>query len=277
MKDYQLSCLPVSLFSSISNGEISFRDWLQAAKKLGLDAVDVSMILIHEHTPTYLQNMCRIMAEEKMSIAMATTYPDFTNPDSMKRELELAFLKSDIAVCATLGIPYLRVLAGQAHPTTERAAGIAWASEMLKRAAEIAEIYHVTLVYEDHYKPGAWEYVDFSHPTDIFLAIYENLRGTGVKLNFDTGNITAYGDDSLAILKQVYPDVATIHLSDTKALGVFAPVVIGTGAAPNEDILQYLKQAGFSGLISIEEASNTGFEGIRRAVEFVRNKWEAAS
>ena len=34
-----------------------------------------------------------------------------------------------------------------------------------------------------------------------------------------------------------------------------------------------LKEKGFDGIISIEEASNTGKSGIKIAEEFIRNKW----
>ncbi|MGI6298520.1 MAG: hypothetical protein ACOX1T_04905 [Saccharofermentanales bacterium] len=49
------------------------------------------------------------------------------------------------------------------------------------------------MLYEDHAKPSAWDYIDFSYPPDIFLAVYEGIKDTGIKINFDIGNITAYG------------------------------------------------------------------------------------
>ena len=35
----------------------------------------------------------------------------------------------------------------------------------------------------------------------------------------------------------------------------------------------YLKQNGFDGLISIEEGSGTGLEGVKTAVNFVKEMW----
>lgn len=272
----RLSVLPVSLFGEMAEGRISLREWLQEAKRIGLDAADTSMMLLREHTVTHLASVKKVIAEEGIPIAMASTYPDFTHPDPLQRERELAYLESDIAVCSALGIEYLRVLAGQAHPETTREEGVRWAVEMLCRAAVIARKFSVTLVYEDHYKPGAWDYVDFSFPIDIFLEISGKLKGSGVRINFDTGNVTAFGGDPLVVLKQVYEEVATIHISDMAESGRFSPVVIGTGATPNAEILAFLKQRGFDGLVCIEEASNTGYEGIRKAVSFVRRTWEAA-
>jgi len=263
--------LPVSLFGKLANGEITLEDWLFEAKRMGLEYADFSMMLFRDHTPKYLNGIRAMIEDAGISIAMASTYPDFTHPDAIQRERELGYLHGDIAVCSALGIQYLRVLAGQAHPETGREDGIRWATELLRRGAVLAELLGVTLVYENHYKPGVWNYVDFSFPLDIFMEIRQNLKGSGVRINFDTGNVSAYGGDPLAILEELYEDVATIHISDMGELGVFSPVVIGTGITPNAEILAFLKDRGFDGLVCIEEASNTGYEGIQKAVTFVRD------
>lgn len=273
----RLSVLPVSLFGQISSGKITLQDWLKCAKQMGLDAADISMVMLKEHTPVYLNRVHAWIAEIAIPIAMASAYSDFTHPDALQRERELEYLRRDIALCSELGLQYVRVLAGQSHPETSRDEGIRWAVEMLRRAAVTAAEFGVTLVYENHFKPAAWDYADFSFPLDIFLEIADALRGSGIKLNFDTGNVTALGMDSLQILKKIYSDVETVHISDMSELGKFDPVVIGTGVTPNREVLAYLKKKGFDGLVCIEEASGTGYDGIRKAVEFVRGAWEAAS
>ena len=51
----------------------------------------------------------------------------------------------------------------------------------------------IELVYENHAKPSVWKYADFSHPIDIFFETIGRLRS--ISINFDTGNITVFGDD----------------------------------------------------------------------------------
>jgi len=134
----------------------------------------------------------------------------------------------------------------------------------------------VQLLYEDHSKPGAWDYFDFSYPADIFLEICAGIRDTGIRINFDTGNIAALGLDPLSILTRVFDRVETIHVSDMAEKGKFQPVLIGTGVVCFKEIFSYLKSKGFDNWLCLEEASFTGSEGIRKAAEFTRKTWDAA-
>ena len=272
----RVSCLPVSLFKEIIDGKMSIKDWAQKAKAAGLDGIDISMAFIKNHTPAYLNGLKRDLREAGMPVVMATTYPDFTHPDYLQREREMEYLRRDIALCSELGVLYLRVLAGQAHPGIAIDRGIALAVSGLKNSAVIAKKYDVRLLYEDHAKPGAWEYVDFSYPPEIFLQVYQGIKDTGIGINFDIGNITAYGADPLSILGQVIGDVETIHVSDMRKAGEFSPVMIGTGVVPIREVFSYLKSVKFDKWLCIEEASFTGMDGIRKAADYVREIWDKA-
>jgi sugar phosphate isomerase/epimerase len=268
-----ISCLPVSLFPELIHGSMTIMDWAEKAKAIGLDGIDISIAMLHNHTPAYL---CDIQKRVSMPIIMAATYPDFTHPDALQRRRELDYLRADMALCSQLGIRYLRVLAGQAHPETTRANGVRWALENLFEADLIARTYDVRLLYENHSKPSAWKYIDFSYPIDIFLEIFEGLKNTGIRLNFDIGNITSLGLDPLEVLPRVLDRIETIHISDMMKSGVFAPVAIGTGVVPIGEVLSVLKRNGFAGWLCIEEASNQGLAGIAQAAAYVRETWERA-
>jgi sugar phosphate isomerase/epimerase len=206
---------------------------------------------------------------------MMTTYPDFTHPDKTQRERELAYLKADVALCSEIGIKYLRILAGQAHPETTVDEGIASVLENFHKMASFADQYKVGLLFEDHAKPGAWNRVDFCYPPDIFLKICDGIRDTSIRVNYDTGNITAYGADTIEILKQVIDITETIHVTDMAIKGKFSPVTIGSGVVPNKEVFDLLKQRHFNGWICIEEASGKGLEGIKSAHDYVRSVWNS--
>lgn len=269
----KLSCLPVSLFREIVSGQITIKDWAKEAKKAGLDSIDISALFVKAHTPVYLKEFRNAIAAENMTVTMLATYPDLCHPDSIERKRQLEYLGNDIAVASYLGAKYVRVLAGQAHPETPVDKGIKWAVEGLKQASKKAELFGVELVYENHSKPGSWDYTDFSHPTEIFLKIVEQTKDIGLGINFDTANVIAYGDDTIQVLKQVIDRVVTIHANDTSTRGSLTPVLLGEGLVPFEEIFKTLKSAGFDGWICIEEASGRGIDGVVKATEFVRRVW----
>jgi sugar phosphate isomerase/epimerase len=271
-----LSCLPVSLFTEILNRSMSIIDWAEYGKSIGLDGVDISLHFIENHSPAYLGRLKSELRKSGMPLIMATAYPDFTNPDPMQRKREMDYLRRDIALSSDLELRYLRVLAGQAHPATSRGDGVKWAIENLAEADAVARGYGLRLLYEDHSKPGAWDYYDFSYPADIFLEICEGIRGTGIRINFDLANIAAQGMDPLQVLAKVFDRVETIHVSDIAESGKFRPVLVGTGIVDFAGIFGFLKSKGFDNWLCIEEASFAGKEGVRKAAEFTRRVWNSA-
>ena len=130
----KISCLPVSLFDDICSGRMSLQAWAEAAKEIGYDGIDLSLLMLTAHTETYLQRIRRELDRAGLPVVMATTYPDFTHPDPKQRQREADYLARDIALCDQLGIRYLRVLAGQAHPEVSEEAGVALAAEYLRQA-----------------------------------------------------------------------------------------------------------------------------------------------
>lgn len=272
----KISCLPVSLFPQIIDGSMSIGDWARMGAELGLDAIDLSVMFLRNHTPVYLNRIRKEIEASGLPIAMITAYPDFTHPCAIQRERELAYFRHDIALCSDLGATYLRILAGQAHPDTPVEEGIQWVIESFKQVAPVADKLNVTLLFENHSKPGAWDYVDFSHPTELFLRIVEGTEDTGIGINFDTGNTLVYGDDPMPVLQKVMSRVETIHAADTATRGKLEPVLLGEGIVPFAEIFSFLRQEKFDGWICMEEASGAGKEGIRKAADFVRKTWAEA-
>ena len=269
----KLSCLPVSFFGEIIGGTMSVGQWAREAAAVGLDAIDLSILFVEGQDSSDLKALRQEIGSAGMKVAMVTTYPDFTNPGSEVRAREAARLERHITAAAALGAEMVRVTAGQAHPETDRADGLTWAIEGLTGALAVAEKQGIQLVFENHPKPGIWDYADFAHPTDIFLSIVRATSGTALGINFDTANTLVAGDDPLPVLKQVMDRLVSVHAADTRAQGRLQPTVIGTGLVPFAEIFAFLQNSGFDGWICIEEASGTGRAGVKTAVDFVRQAW----
>jgi len=190
-----VSCLPISFFSDLTSGRMSLRDWAEIGAEAGLDGIDLSIIFLKNHTPVYLRQVEKDFQAVGLPVVMITTYPDFCHPDAVQRERELAYLRHDIAMASDLRTPYLRIVAGQAHPDIKEHDAFDWVLDGFKRAADFAQAFDVQLVYENHSKPGAWAYTDFSHSTERFLKIaaalleYETIEGKHVHEILELGEI----------------------------------------------------------------------------------------
>jgi len=254
----KLSCLPVSFFDDITSGRMTVGQWAAMGKGLGLDAVDLSILFVPDRSPKALATMRRQVQDAGTHITMITSYPDFTHPDPGQRAR------------------YVRVTAGQAHPEMGREKGVRMAIEGLTELAELTAGSGVTLVYENHAKPGAWTYTDFSQPPELFLEIAREVAPAGIRVNFDLGNAAAFADDPVRLLGKVIGQVETVHASDTRMRGALDHVLLGTGVTPYRKLFARLKQAGWDNWICMEENSRTGREGVAAAAAFVRSTWEAA-
>ncbi len=272
----KLSCLPVSFFDQIISGEMSLGDWARMGCELGLDAVDLSILFVPDRSPAKVAALREQVESAGMRIAMVTSYPDFTHPDPVQRAKELDMEVEVVEVARALGASMVRVTAGQAHPETGREDGTCWAVEGLCRLAEQVRTSGVQLVYENHAKPGAWQYADFSQPPKIFLDIVRQTAGVPLGVNFDTGNAASFAADPVALLNSVIDRVISIHASDSSAHGALNHCLLGTGITPFHELFGCLKQHGWDGWICMEEASQLGRPGVERAAAFVRAAWAEA-
>ncbi len=273
----RLSCLPVSFFAEIIDGRMSLADWARLGRGLGLDAVDLSIMFLPQPSVEAARAVRRQIEDAGSRVAMLTTYPDFTHPEAAQRRRELALAVESVRIAEALGADLVRVTAGQAHPATGRAEGIAWATEGLSQLLKSVDGTPVQPVYENHAKPGAWEYTDFSMPPEVFLEIARGTAAAGLGINFDTGNAAAFAADPLALLDQVLDRVVSVHVADTSVFGELKPVLIGTGIAPIGPTFERLAASGWDGWLCMEEASFQGQAGIEAAARFVRAAWEQAS
>jgi sugar phosphate isomerase/epimerase len=272
----RLSCLPVSFFSDIIEGRMTVGDWASMAASIGLDAIDMSILFVPDHSPRALAAMRREIEAAGMHVAMITTYPDFTHPDAAQRQRELEMQQELMRVVEQLGAEMVRVTDGQAHPETGRQEGVRWAIEGLTRLVESTRHLKVTPVFENHAKPGAWKYTDFSTMPDVFLEIASGTEAIGLGINFDTGNAATFADDPLVLLDQVMHRVVSVHAADSSMRGELRHVLLGTGITPFPAMFEHLVRAGWDGWICMEENARQGQAGVEAAARFVRQTWQAA-
>ena len=270
----KLSCLPVSLYDDIFTGKSTVADWIRLGAELGLDAVDFSIKFFPKRDAETIRDTRTALERCSIEPCMLACYSDFTHPDAVQRAQELTDLKADIALAKALDARFIRVTAGQNHPGTERAAGVQWVADGFRRALDEATKHGITLAYENHTKGAPWDYWDFSQPTEIFLEILDALSDTPLGVCFDTANPLVLREDVLALLEHVVHRIVVVHIFDLREVGVFEPVRVGTGASPIPQVFSRMRQAGYDGWLSIEEASRSGEQGFMESVAFVRETWQ---
>jgi sugar phosphate isomerase/epimerase len=273
----KLSCVPASWFMELAEGRMPIEAWIDFGAALGLDAVDFGQAWFRDRRPPVLAALRARLASRGLRAGMIRGAPDFTHPDPRARRATLDEMRALLEVAHALGAPLLRVTAGQAHPGVARADGVAWACEGLTALVPAARAAGVTLAYENHTKASVWAYRDFSEDSAVFLDIVRATEGSGLGVNFDTGNPLVHGEDPLPLLRQVAHRLACVDANDSRTRGRFEFCVVGQGLVPFAELFGFLKRGvGYDGWISVEEFSRTGEQGFRDAVRFVRDAWAAA-
>ena len=273
----RLSCLPVSFFQSILDGQMSLREWVAFAKEIGLDGTECSLAFVQpigKATPAEMRRLCD---DAGIAVSMVTCHPDFTHPDAAERARQVEDMRRNLDIAVELSAPLARVLSGQRHPGVSDDQGIGWIVAGLGALSRDADERGVTLAIENHTKSFFWQYFDFVMKSDLFARMIEALRGTSVRVNFDTANPLVWGEETLPLFEQVKDRLAILHVADTAQKGEFKFCRIGQGIAPIGEVFRRARAQGFDGWVSIEEASRTGPDGFREAVAFVRRAWAEAA
>src|SRR5690606_23127249 len=105
---------------------------------------------------------------------------------------------------------------------------------------EHAVAHDVTLILENHYKDGHWNYPEFAQHQHVFLELLDRLgEQSCLGVNFDPSNAVIAGEDPIELLEAVKHRVVTMHASD-----------------------RYFEGGTFEDLRRIEANPSTGYAGI---------------
>ncbi|HEY6271662.1 MAG TPA: sugar phosphate isomerase/epimerase family protein [Terriglobales bacterium] len=270
---------------------ISLIEWINMAAELDVDGLELYWGFLTSFENDYLDRVRVALERHSFAMPMMCCSPDFTNPDSKVWREEIERERKMIDVAARLGGRYCRVLSGQRRPGVSRQEGIRRVLNAIEELLPYAESQGVVLTLENHYKDGYWKYPEFAQKSDIFLEIVERIQSPWFGVQFDPSNAIVAGEDPIQLLKQVKHRVVTMHASDrflkpghtlddlAKAeegpgyASILVHGVTGLGLNDYPRIFTLLREAGFSGWISIEDGMN-GLEEIRESARYLRNLME---
>lgn len=283
----KISGFPRCWIEEISNGEISFFDWLDLSAELECEGLEIYWSFCASHKSAYLADVRRRIERHGRKMSMMCFSPDFTLPDERARAEQVELQKTMIRVTAELGGKFCRTLSGQRRPGVSDEEGLDWVVGCIESCLPVAEECGVTLAIENHYKDGAWEYPEFAQKKDMFMSILDRIDSPVLGVQYDPSNALVAGDDPIEMLDAVLPRTVTMHASDRYLLpgtsledmrqgdGTLGYPknlchgVTGKGMIDYEAVFTRLHKIDFGGWVSIEDGMN-GMEEMKESVKFLQ-------
>jgi sugar phosphate isomerase/epimerase len=286
----KISAFPKCYLEDISQRRMSVFDWIEQAKQLDCDGLEMYEGFFERLDESYLLEVRSAIHGAGYEMPMLCCSPDFTHPDAERRAVAIEYQQKMIRVSHTLGGAgtVCRVLSGQRWPEISREQGLQYASQGIIACLPLAEELGVILGLENHYKDGFWKYAEFAQKADVFLellALIPETKYFGVQ--YDPSNAVVAGDDHIELLRKVVDRVVSMHASDrflaegatlddlksaegsTGYASILRHGVTGKGFNDYHSIFTILSQSNYSGWISIEDGMN-GMGEMAESLAFLR-------
>lgn len=256
----------MTLFQDFENGSITLPQWSKLAESAGLNHIDINRKCLG----TMSLDEVRSQAEAcTLPFLMVSTYSDFSNPEAEAREAAVKKAIEDMGYTRALGAQYIRLTAGQYYEEQTDKEAISRIYGCFEVAVKEAEKMGLKVLLENHSKPGAWRNPDFNFHQDRMLALWESLKELPIGVNYDVANAYAVGNWQL-LMKTFGDRIETVHLNDLESLIPLRFCLVGKGIVNLKEQVKALKDMGFRGAFSLEEAGMEGRHGVIRAAGNVK-------
>ena len=289
-----ISAFPKCYIDPISSGQMSVFDWIEMAKQLDADGLEMYTGFFTSFEDGYIDCVGEAIRNASFTMPMLCCSPDFTVPDANKRKREIERQVHMIKITKRLGGEgaVCRVLSGQRYPEVAWEQGKQWVIEAFNELIPIAKENKIVLGMENHYKDGFWRYPEFAQKMDRFIEIVDGVKEReyfGVQ--YDPSNAIVAGDDPVELLRKVADRVGSMHASDRfladgatladlkqadGTIGYSASLkhgVTGKGLNDYDAIFKILAEHKYRGWISIEDGMN-GMDEMAESLAFLRKMSE---
>ena len=287
----KISAFPKCYLDEISvHQTMSVFDWIEMAKELGAEGLEMYEGFFTSLEDDYIDQIGEAIQRAGFEMPMLCCSPNFTNPEPEGRKQAVEREIQMMRITRRLGGPgaACRVLSGQRYPEVSLEQGLEWVVDAITQLIPIAREYDIVLALENHYKDGYWQYPEFAQKKEVFLKLLEAIperKYFGVQ--YDPSNAIVAGDDPIELLREVADRVVTMHASDRYlaegatlddlrqsdgTLGYSPNLrhgVTGRGLNDYDTIFTILKEAGYTGWVSIEDGMN-GLEEMKESIQFLK-------
>ncbi|MCF7837586.1 MAG: sugar phosphate isomerase/epimerase [Candidatus Marinimicrobia bacterium] len=244
---------------------------LDVTAELNMDGID--FVTLHDTDPHTLRKMAD---DRSLPVVCHTFHAPLNFSTAAERAAGVAAARAGIAAAVVLGAPVVMIPATAKPGKPREASRRDWIAG-LREVAPLAADAGVTLTVENF--PG--ENSAFVTAADVLEAV---RSVPGLKLTYDNGN-AATGEEPAQSFRDCAPHVVHAHFKDwlrrdDEAEGwrkmldgkYYRAALIGEGCLDHAACLTAMKEAGYDGYINIEYEGDTytPYEGVRRAVEYLR-------
>ncbi|MEW2620534.1 sugar phosphate isomerase/epimerase family protein [Streptomyces sp. NPDC048106] len=237
---------------------------LAALRRLGWTAIELRAVdgtALADLSPTAFGTLARRLSDAGVTVtAVASRIGNWSRPVTGDLGPDLAELDVLAERCAALGCRLVRIMSYPNDGLPERE----WADRVLARTAVLADRAARAGLLLVHENCAGWA----GDRADRALRLLRAVDSPALRLLFDTGNGVPYGYDAPAMLRELAPHVAHVHIKDAVRLpdGSTAYTLPGEGAAGVAECLRILAAHGYTGALSLEpHLAVRPHEGLARA------------
>ena len=205
---FRTGLVAYSYRTALQSKAMTYEDLIRIAVDTGTDGIDMTVYWLPSTESDYLLSLRRLAYRNRVEIYSIGTRVQLAQPTAELRDKQLGDLKGWLDVAERVGATHIRVFGGQkpAGATLEQAVG--FASETLKRGAELAGARGLILGVEDD---GG--ITDYARET---IAIVKGADSPWAGMNLDIGNFrppNVYDQIEMSI-----PYAVSTHIKTTVAL-----------------------------------------------------------
>jgi L-ribulose-5-phosphate 3-epimerase len=214
---FRTGLVAYSYRTALQSKAMSYEDLIRVAVDTGTDGIDMTVYWLPSTESDYLLSLRRLAYRNRVEIYSIGTRVQLAQPTGELRDKQLDELKKWLDVAQRVGATHIRVFGGQKPPGATLEQAIGFASETLKRGAELAGARGVILGVEDD---GG--ITDFAKDT---IAIVKGADSQWAGMNLDIGNFrppNVYDQIELSLPYAVSTHIkTTMALDDGKSRGPF--------------------------------------------------------
>jgi len=192
----------------------------------------------------------QMMAEAGVKISALSSHSDLLNP-----EWGVLYARKGIRYAKALGVDVVQITEDMYPPK--------WMTEQDAYAIMKVNLRAITeTCAENGVYLGVEQHGPYTANINRLLRILELVDSPWIRVNYDTGNTFLAGEDPYAMLEAIASKAVHVHAKDIsakqaeeergKVTGTAVGCACGEGVIDWHRVIRQLKQAGFTGVLSVE-------------------------